>query len=54
MAVYNDYRRRLQGRHAWFALLEPGNLCLALLQQGRWARVRSQRIDAGMARGTGR
>ena len=31
---------------AWFALLEPGNLCLALLQQGHWSRVRSLRIDS--------
>lgn len=44
MAVYNDYRRRLLGRHAWLALLEPGCLCLALLHQGRWARIRTQRI----------
>jgi len=47
MAVYNEYRRRLQGRHAWLALLEPGCLCLALLQQGRWVRVRSLRIGSG-------
>lgn len=46
MAVYNDYRRRLQGRHAWLALLEPGSLCLALLHQGRWVRVRSMRIGS--------
>lgn len=44
MAVYNDYRRRLNGRHAWLALLEPGRLCLALLRHGRWMRVRSVRI----------
>lgn len=47
MAVCNEYRRRLQGRHAWLALLEPGSLCLALLQQGRWVRVRSLRIGPG-------
>lgn len=47
MAVYNDYRRHLQGRHAWLALLEPGGLCLALLQRGRWSRVRSMRIGPG-------
>jgi hypothetical protein len=44
MAVCNDYRRRLRGRQAWLALLEPGYLCLALLQKGRWARIRSLRI----------
>lgn len=47
MAVFNDHRRSLRGRHAWLALLEPGNLCLALLQQGRWARIRSMRIGPG-------
>jgi len=47
MTVYNDYRHRLQGRHAWLALLEPGGLCLALLHQGRWARIRSMRIGPG-------
>jgi hypothetical protein len=44
MAAINGVRGRL--RHsAWFALLEPGNLCLALQQQGRWSRVRSLRTD---------
>jgi hypothetical protein len=47
MAVCNDYRRRLKGRHAWLALLEPGSLCLALLHRGRWERVRSMRIGPG-------
>ena len=47
MAVCNEQRRRLQGRHAWLALLEPGSLCLALLQQGRWVSIRSQRIGSG-------
>lgn len=47
MAVCNDYRRRLRGSHAWLALLEPGNLVLALLDRGRWIRVRSMRIGPG-------
>jgi hypothetical protein len=46
MAVFNGVRGRLRGRSAWFALLEPGNLCLALLHQGRWAQVRSLRVGA--------
>jgi len=45
MAIYNDCRRDFRGRDAWFALVEPGNLCLALLQKGHWARVRCIRID---------
>lgn len=47
MAVCNDYRRRLRGRHAWLALLEPGSLCLALMHSGRWARIRNLRIGPG-------
>lgn len=46
MAAYNNCRPRLQNRSAWLALFEPGCLCLALLQQGRWASVRSMRIGA--------
>lgn len=47
MAVCNAHRRRLRGRHAWLALIEPGSLCLALRDRGRWARVRSVRIGPG-------
>jgi hypothetical protein len=47
MAAYNNCRSRLQDRSAWLVLFEPGCLCLALLQQGRWASVRSMRIGAG-------
>ncbi|MFA7316435.1 MAG: hypothetical protein WC029_02595 [Sulfuricella sp.] len=46
MAAYNNCRSRLQDRSAWLVLVEPGCLCLALLQQGRWASVRSMRIGA--------
>ena len=46
MAAYNNFRDHLRKRSAWFALLEPGHLCLALLQQGRWPRVRSLRIGS--------
>jgi hypothetical protein len=44
MAIYNDCRREFRGRDAWFALMEPGNLCLALLRKGHWSRVRCVRI----------
>ena len=47
MAVCNAHRRRLRGRHAWLALVEPGTLCLALRDRGRWVRVRSVRIGPG-------
>lgn len=44
MAAFNDARRRLGRCSAWLALLEPGHLCLALLRDGHWTRVRSARI----------
>lgn len=44
MSLYNEFRRRLRKRTAWLALLERGSLCLALLQQGEWIRMRSMRI----------
>jgi hypothetical protein len=44
MLAYNACKASLRGRSAWLALLEHGNLCLALLQEGRWTWVRSMRI----------
>jgi hypothetical protein len=46
MAAFNGARRRLRHRSAWLALVEPSHLCLALLREGHWSRVRSQRIDS--------
>jgi hypothetical protein len=43
MAAYNSCRDRLQAGSAWFVLFEPGNLCVALLQQGAWRSIRSLR-----------
>jgi len=44
MTAFNGLRRHLRQPSAWFALLEPGNLCLALLHHGNWMQVRSLRI----------
>ncbi len=44
MAAYNNCRPALHKRSAWFVLYEPGSLCLALLQHGRWVSVRTLRI----------
>lgn len=44
MAAYNHCRSVLQKRSAWFVLVEPGCMCLALLQHGRWVSVRTMRI----------
>lgn len=47
MAACNSSRHRLKWRSTWLALVEPGSLCLALLQQGSWAGVRTMRIGSG-------
>lgn len=47
MAAYNNCRHILKDSSAWFALYEPGCLCLALLQHGRWASVRTMRAGSG-------
>jgi hypothetical protein len=44
MTVFNDCRGHLRHHSGWLALLEPGNLCLALLERGRWSRIRNLRI----------
>ncbi len=44
MVAFNSCHSGLHGRTAWFALLEPGNLCLSLLQKGQFAWVRKIRI----------
>jgi hypothetical protein len=46
MAAYNNCRPTLHKRSAWFVMVEPGCLCLALLQHGRWASVRTMRIGS--------
>jgi hypothetical protein len=46
MQAYNACHAALRGRSAWLALVEDGNLCLALLQKGHWSWVRSMRIGS--------
>lgn len=45
MTAYNACRPSFGGKSAWFALLEPGSLCLALLRHGSWESVRTTRMD---------
>ena len=47
MTAHNTCHASLKGRSAWLALLEPGNLCLAMLQHGQWAWMRKMRIGQG-------
>lgn len=44
MVAFNGCRARLEGRSAWIAFLEPGNLCLAALQKGQLVWIRKLRI----------
>jgi hypothetical protein len=46
MMAYNTCHALLHDRSAWLAIVEEGNLCLALLQEGRWTWVRT--IRTGM------
>ena len=46
MLAYNACRNTLRDRSVWLALIEHGNLCLAVLQDGRWSWVRTMRIGA--------
>lgn len=45
MTAYNSCRALLRGRSAWLVLVERGNLCIALLREGRWSWVRTIRVD---------
>jgi hypothetical protein len=44
MAAYNTCRGRIRGDCAWFAVVERGKLCLALLQRNSWSILRTMRI----------
>ncbi|MDB5901111.1 MAG: hypothetical protein JWP41_4713 [Ramlibacter sp.] len=44
MAAFNAGRVGLPPAGGWLALVEPGHLCLALVDHGRWARVHSVRV----------
>lgn len=43
-AAFDHWRKRFDARRAWFALVETGRLCLALLENGGWQRISNQRI----------
>ncbi|MBI4996766.1 MAG: hypothetical protein HZA64_09440 [Rhodocyclales bacterium] len=49
MAVCNEHRRLLDRQPAWLILVEPGMLCLGLLDRGNLVRLRSLRVDAHWA-----
>lgn len=46
VASFNRVRTRLGEQPAWVVVAEPGLLCLALLQEGRWESVRTIKVGA--------
>ncbi len=46
MQAYNACHPLLRERSAWLALIEQGNLCLALLHEGKWSWIRMMRIGS--------
>jgi hypothetical protein len=49
MTVCNEHRRTLDCQRGWLMLVEPGNLCLGLIDRGSLVRMRSLRVDAQWA-----
>lgn len=49
MTVCNEHRKELKQTPAWLLLVEPGNLCLGLLERDGLTRLRSLRIDGRWA-----
>ena len=49
MAVCNEHRAALGGAKAWLLLVEPGNLCLGLIERGGLTRLRNLRCGENWA-----
>lgn len=45
MASFNQFTKRITKDNVWFAAVESGKLCLALLKGGQWHRVQMCRVD---------
>lgn len=45
MAAFNDLRAQL-ATHTWFALVEPGRLCLARFEHSQWRALKTIKIGA--------
>jgi len=46
-AAFDHWHKRFNKSRTWFALLETGRLCLALVENGAWQRISNQRIVHG-------
>lgn len=44
MAAFNQWQHRFD-KNAWFALMEPGRLCLALLYDGQWHTLKTLKLS---------
>jgi hypothetical protein len=42
--AFDHWYKRFNSNRAWFALLETGRLCIALLENGVWQRISNRRI----------
>jgi hypothetical protein len=42
--AFDHWYKRFNSNRAWFALLETGRVCIALLENGAWQRISNQRI----------
>jgi hypothetical protein len=42
--AFDHWYKQFNSNRAWFALLETGRLCIALLENGAWQRISNQRI----------
>jgi hypothetical protein len=50
MCAYNRARARISGDRFWFASLEPGTVCLARAESGRWRSVAVRASDGDFDR----
>lgn len=49
-SAFDQWRRSLGGKSAWFGLIESDCISLGLLQGGRWAGLHTQRLDGDWRR----
>jgi hypothetical protein len=43
-SAFDRFRKRFPDTRSWFAVVEEGRLCLALLEHGAWQHIRNRRI----------
>ncbi len=43
-SAFDRWHKRFNGGRTWFALVETGYLCLALIENGAWQRISTRRV----------